>query len=200
MSGSLVNMDPQSGAGGMLPATIPEAGNNGVAADGGDIYAQFQQFFDWLASLPPLTEDQLLQLGAQAPVMGLYNQTQQQLIQQQQMDYQLKVLQQDFQLKGNELELAKLNLAFQMGPFQDYLDLKTANDMAMSNNQLGISGNELAMSRQQAKTSKEYTKQAYNNTAASAYGAKSAKFGADAAEFNYLSQKQQAMNKPWSAY
>ncbi len=201
MSGSLVNTDPQFGtptAPAGTPGVVP--GTTGTPAPEGDIYAQFQQFFDWLSSLPPLTEEQLLQLGAQAPILGIYNEMQKQQLQKQQIEQQLKVLQMDFDLKGQELALAKLNLEYQSGPYHDYLMLKTQNDMGISNNQLGISQNELGMSRQQLLTSKQYTKQSMNQAAASAYGAKAAKSGADAAEFGYLQQQDRAKFQPWAAY
>ena len=138
-----------------------------------DFYSQFQAFMDYLNGLPPMGEDQLVNLGAAAPLLQLFQGLQQGDLQTQYYEMNLAKLQNDFDLSRMEIESNER--------IQQYLAQKTAQD--------------LLTSQEYTKQAQEGTKQSMNQTARSAYDTQAARYAADAAKFQSLLQ-QGMVNQP----
>jgi hypothetical protein len=144
-----------------------------------DIQQQYQAFLDWLNSQQPMTDEQLGTAAGVIPGLQIFQQMQQSQmdnsLKQAQVEYGLAQLQNDFDMNSMQLEQARKQLEFQEGPYQDYLNQKTANDLAMSNNDVTQSNNNVLMS-------KDAVTRSGNDTLQSAYGLDQAKLAADVAK------------------
>ena len=160
----------------------------------GDMYAQYQQFWDWIQSLPAIGPYKMAKLGAQLPILGLYNTTQEQLLRQQQIQMGMKQLENDLVLGKMDRRLAYLNLKFQQGPYFEYLQQKTANDTQISNNEVLTSGEYTRQAQEGTKQARQATLQSRNNTLASLQNTEQARYGAEGAKYQYMNTKQRLAN------
>ena len=147
---------------------------------GEDFYVQVQAFMDYLNSMPPLGEEQLLNLGAAAPLIQLFQGFQQGDLQRQYYENNLAELENQSQISRDQLESNEI--------IQGYLRDKAALDLQAAQQQL-LTGQEYTAQAQ------EGTKQSMNQTQMSAYNTESARYAADAAKFQALLQ-QGMVNQP----